>query len=237
MEEEFCLVDSATTNIILRKIKCFQSLTKSKGNITTIEGPDAVIVGLRRATIILPMGTQLVIKDALFYPDSNHTLLSYKDIRCNGYHIETHNDNKDEYLFITKNDGYAEQQLEKIPSLSTGLYFTYVKPVQHVAYKIIFQNLDVFKTWHNRLGHLGTGMMRKIISNSIGHHMNSSKFSKPSDFVCTACATRKLILRPSYLKLKAEPLTFLERIQDDICHPIHPLTGHLDTSWYLLMHQ
>jgi hypothetical protein len=50
--------------------------------------------------------------------------------------VETHNDNKDEYLFITKNDGYAKQLLEKIPSLSTGLYFTYMKPVQHVAYKI-----------------------------------------------------------------------------------------------------
>ena len=55
--------------------------------------------------------------------------------------------------------------------------------------------------------------------------MNTLKFPKPSDFVCTACATGKLILRPSYLKIKAEPLTFLERIQGDICGPIHPLTG------------
>jgi hypothetical protein len=90
--------------------------------------------------------------------------------------VETHNDNKDEYLFITKNDGYAKQLLEKIPSLSTGLYFTYMKPVQHVAYKIFFQNLDVFKTWHDRLGHSEIGMMRKIIGNSIGHHMNTIKF-------------------------------------------------------------
>jgi len=67
--------------------------------------------------------------------------------------------------------------------------------------------------------------MRKIISNSLGHHMNTSKFPKPSDFVCTTCAIGKLILRPSYLKIKAEPLTFLERIQGDICGPIHPLTG------------
>ena len=44
--------------------------------------------------IILPMGTQLVIEDALLYPDSTRTLLSYKDICLNGFHIETHNDNK-----------------------------------------------------------------------------------------------------------------------------------------------
>jgi hypothetical protein len=93
------------------------------------------------------------------YPDSTRTLLSYKDTRRNGFHIETHNDNKGEYLFITKNDGYTKQLLEKIPSLSTGLYFTYIKPVQHIAYKIIFQNPDVFKTWHDCLGHPGIGMV------------------------------------------------------------------------------
>jgi hypothetical protein len=88
--------------------------------------------------------------------------LSHKDIRRNSFHIETHNENKDEYLLITKNDGYTKQPLEKISSLSTGLYVTYIKPLQHVAYKIIFQNLDVFKTWHNCLGHAGIVMMRKI---------------------------------------------------------------------------
>jgi 5-methylthioribose kinase len=96
--------------------------------------------------------------------------------------------------------------LEKIPSLSSGLYYTYIKPIQHVSYKVIVQNLDVFKIWHDRLGHPGIGMMRKIVGNSIGHKLNTSKFPKPSDFVCTACATGKLILRPSYLKIKVEPL-------------------------------
>ena len=41
----------------------------------------------------------------------------------------------------------------------------------------------------------------------------------------TSCATWKLILRPSYLKIKEEPLKFLERIQGDICGPIQPLSG------------
>jgi transposase InsO family protein len=35
----------------------------------------------------------------------------------------------------------------------------------------------------------------------------------------------KLILRPSCLKIKGEPLQFVERIQGDICGPIHPSTG------------
>ena len=92
------------------------------------------------------MGTQIIIEDALLYPDSTHTLISYRDIRKNGLHIETHDDNKEEFLLLTKDNGYGKQILEKIPSLSLGLYYTYIKPVAHVAYKILFQNVDMFQT-------------------------------------------------------------------------------------------
>jgi peptide/histidine transporter 3/4 len=222
MDEEMCLVDSGTTNSILREIKYFQTLTKNKGNVLTIAGCDAVIVGTGRATIMLPMGTSLTIEDALLYPDSTRTLLSYRDIRKNGLHVETHADNNEEFLLITKDHGYGKETLEKVPSLPSGLYYTYIKPVPHVAYKVIFQNVNAFQTWHERLGHPGIGMMRKIISNSVGHTLSDAKFLQSSDFMCTACAIGKLILRPSYLRIHAEPLKFLERIQGDICGPIQP---------------
>jgi hypothetical protein len=67
-------------------------------------------------------------------------------------------------------------------------------------------------------------MMRKIIGNSFGHNLNSAKFPKSLDFMCTPCATEKLILRLSPVKIKVEPLKFLERIQGDICGPIKPLS-------------
>ena len=102
MDEEICLVDSCTTNTILRKIKYFQTLTKREGNFLTIAGRDAMIVGSGRATIILPMGTQIVIEKALLYPDSTRTLLSYRDIRKNEFHVETHEESKEEYLLFTK---------------------------------------------------------------------------------------------------------------------------------------
>ena len=66
--------------------------------------------------------------------------------------------------------------------------------------------------------------MKKIISNSIGHDMENAKFPQNKDFYCPACATGKLILRP-YLKIRAEPLKYLERIQGDICGLIQPLSG------------
>jgi hypothetical protein len=61
MEEEMCLMDSCTTNTILREMKYFQTLTKRTGNILTIAGRDTYIVGSRKATIILPMGTRVTI--------------------------------------------------------------------------------------------------------------------------------------------------------------------------------
>ena len=72
----------------------------------------------------------------------------------------------------------------------------------------------------------------KIISNSVGYHINNSKFPKSSDFMCTACATRKLILRTSYLEIKVEPLQFLERIQGEICVQFIHSSDHIGTSWY-----
>ena len=53
----------------------------------TIAGRDATIVGTGRATIVLHMGTHITIEDALLYPNSKRTLLSYRDIRQNGFHI------------------------------------------------------------------------------------------------------------------------------------------------------
>jgi hypothetical protein len=105
MDKEMCLVDSCTTNTILRETKYFQTLTKRMGNILTVVGRDTCIVGSRKTTIILPMGTQVIIENALLYPDSTHTLLSYRDIHKNGLHIVTHEENNKEYFLITRTNG------------------------------------------------------------------------------------------------------------------------------------
>jgi hypothetical protein len=138
MEEEMYLVDSCTTNSILRETKYFQTLTQRSANVLTIAGRDPTIVGPGRATITFHNGTQVTIKDALLYPDSTHTLISFRDIRKSGLHACTHEDNKEEFLLITKSSGYGHEVLERIPSTPSGLYYTYIKPVPYVAYKVIF---------------------------------------------------------------------------------------------------
>lgn len=67
-EEVLCRVDSCTANSILRELKYFQTLKKRDGQVLTIVGRNVVIVGSGRATITLPMGTQIVIEDASCIP-------------------------------------------------------------------------------------------------------------------------------------------------------------------------
>jgi hypothetical protein len=169
------------------------------------------------------MATQVTIENTLLYPNSTHTLLSYRDIHKNELYVITYEENNEEFLHIIKKNGDGHDILKRIPSLPSRLYYTYIKLVPHITYKIIFYNVDAFTTWHERLGHPGVGMMRKIISNSTGHNLNLAKFLKSSDFMCTACATGKLIVKPLPLKIKVEPLKFLERIQGDVCGLIKSL--------------
>ena len=55
-----------------------------------------------QVTLILRMGTKLVIEDTLLYSNSTRTLMTYKDIRHKGFHVETHTDHNNEYQFIIK---------------------------------------------------------------------------------------------------------------------------------------
>ena len=66
-------------------------------------------------------------------------------------------------------------------------------------------------------------MIRRIIENSHGHPLKNYKILclviiDP----CTSCSQGKLIVKPSHTKVLVESPTFLKRIQEDICGPIHP---------------
>ena len=179
-DEECCLVDSATTNTILRETRYFHTSIKKSGNIMTIAGSNAHIVGTRSATLVFPMGTRILVRNAILYPESKRTLVSFKDIRANGFHLETETEHGIEYLLITKFDGYQKHVVEKLPSSPSGLYRTYIKPAEeYVAMKTLFRDPDTFKSWHERLGHPGLGMMRRIINNSAGHDIEPKNFPNP----------------------------------------------------------
>ena len=97
---DICLADSATTHTILKENKYFEYLKFTKANVTTISSPTDMIIDYEKANIVLPNNSRLSIKYALYSPESRRNLLSFKDTRANGYHIETTDEDRKEYLYI-----------------------------------------------------------------------------------------------------------------------------------------
>ena len=100
-ENDVCLEDCATTHTILRDKRYFLELTLIKANVSTISSTTNLVEGFGRANIMLPNGTRFHINDALYSSKSRRNFLSFKDIRRNGYHIETMNEYNEEYLYVT----------------------------------------------------------------------------------------------------------------------------------------
>ena len=220
---EICLVDSGTTHTIFKDKRYFSQLKLAEAIINTISGASKLIEGSGRACIILPNGTKITISDALYSSRSQRNLLSFRDIRKNGYHIETMSEYNKEYLCITSLESGNKHILEKLPSLSSGLYYTRINSIES-NYVVDQKLLDPksFILWHDRLGHPGATMMRRIIETSNGHPLKNQKIFSSNEISCAACAQEKLITRPSPVKIDFENPKFLERIQGDICGPISP---------------
>ena len=95
-----CHVDCVTTHTILRDTKYFSNLTLIPCNVQTMSGPVDLSKGSGKDIIVLLNGTKFQIDDTLYSNKSNRNLLSFKDIRRNGYHIEIMSHNGNEYLLI-----------------------------------------------------------------------------------------------------------------------------------------
>ena len=224
--EDICLMDSASTHTILKEKKYFSNLTLKEANVGTISGKSKLIEGFGEAYIVLSCGTPLKITNALFSPLSQRNLISFKDVRLNGYHLETTCEGHDEYLHITNMISGKKHVLEKLSALASGLYYTKISVIEsNIVINKKFVDQENFIIWHDRLGHPGSIMMRKIIENSCGHSLKNQKILQPKEITCVACSQGKLITRPSPMKVGTESLSFLERIHGDICGPIHPSSG------------
>ena len=152
------VVDSGTSHTILRDKRFFIHLTHKVANITTIAGTASLIEGYGHANILLPKGTHLEIEDALYSPSSNRSLLSFKDIRLNDFHIETMGEGSKEFLQIYKITQGNKKVFETIPACGTGLYYAQTSLVE--ANAVLNKEFkEEFTLWHNRLGHPGLNML------------------------------------------------------------------------------
>ncbi|KAL9365921.1 hypothetical protein Peur_037120 [Populus x canadensis] len=101
-----------------------------KAKVNTISSSVDLIEGSRRANIMLHNRTRFIIDNVLFPTKSRRNLLSFKEIRLNGYYIETANDNGIKYLYIVSNVSTRKQTLEKLLVLSSGLYYTSISTIE-----------------------------------------------------------------------------------------------------------
>ena len=135
-----CLDNCSTIHTILCDKKYFSNFTLVQSNVHTISGPVNLIKGSGKATIILPKDTKLQIEDALYFNKSSRNLLSFKDIRRNGYHIETMNHDANEYLLITSIIYGQKCILKQLPSLSCGLDQTTIRSIE--SYVVMNQKFN-----------------------------------------------------------------------------------------------
>ena len=98
-------------------------------SVTTMTGPLNLVQGREPAQFLLPNDTLIDVTHALYAPIGNRTLLSFKDIRANGFHAKTHDENGKEFICITSNDCGRKRILEKLMCLSSGLYATTIRAI------------------------------------------------------------------------------------------------------------
>ncbi|KAG4188552.1 hypothetical protein ERO13_A08G171550v2, partial [Gossypium hirsutum] len=101
----------------------------SDTHVNTILGSSKLIEGSGRAIILLPKCTKFFIADALYSTNSQINLLSFKDIRLNGYHIETMNE-KNMNIYILQMLNMERNMLERLLAFLSGLYYTHVSAIK-----------------------------------------------------------------------------------------------------------
>ena len=129
-EISILVVDSGTNHTILRDKRYFLNLKIQSANVHTITGVASLIEGHGQAYVLMPKGTHLEIKTALYFPSSRRSLLGFKDIRLNGFHLETWEEENKEFLNIISITKGNKKILETIPAMSTGLYYAEISMIE-----------------------------------------------------------------------------------------------------------
>ena len=76
-----------------------------------------------------------------------------------------------------------------------GLYVTRISVIESYSINIPkVTNPKLFFPWHERLGHLGISMMRRIIEDFIGDPFKTQKVIPQDELSCSLCFLRKLIV-------------------------------------------
>ena len=223
-----CLIDSATTHSILKSKDLFTSLKilDHAPPIRTLGGKSKLIKGEGEALISFPNGTTIRIKKAFYAPTATRNLIGFKDFRASNLHLNTATgEGGVEVLEVRDNN---KLKLEQFPVTGSGLYKTSLSTprkdegVKVSSYASSMKQSDLIK-WHDRLGHPGKNMFRKIVLYSRGTTI-------PRDCTqhydsCPPCMMGKLQDKKKVSFSSSNPKLPGEGWVLDVCGPINPPCG------------
>lgn len=98
--------------------------------------------------------------------------MSSKDIYSHGFDTQSFTEVTMKYLYITAVKAGKKYILEKLSRLPTGLHYTHINTIES---NLVVANPSILTTLHDRLGHPGSIMIRRIIENIHGHPLKDQK--------------------------------------------------------------
>jgi hypothetical protein len=114
-------------------------------HITTVTGSHLISYQIGEARHVMPGGTHIRIFKVVYLSTSTRNLLSFLNIRRNGFHLRATEDNNQELLQILDREGCP---IENIPAYSSDMYIVPLicsSEGEDVAFCV--------NTWHERMGH------------------------------------------------------------------------------------
>ena len=226
---DMALLDSGSTHTILRDPQYFEFSRHDSDTpswqtckLSTVAKKRKMTFREGRARVKLPRGATLICPNAMFAPEAQRSLISFRDLQAHGIHALTVIMDGEEILKLMQ----GGTCLATACCRASGLYEIPISSLtaghqDHLAYSVTIP--EKAKLWHWRMGHPGVTMFRRMIPVLTGHEVCLSDANKLG--VCEACAKGKLILKPSHWKLPQELPPPLHRLQGDICGPIAPESG------------
>lgn len=224
-ETSLPIVDNGSTTTMLRNHQYFHSRQRRFIMVKTVIGWKSIGKGIGPASFVLPNGTIIRCKNAIYSPTAPRDIILWNDIISNGYRFISENDSL--HLLPERASLTKANIVETFNPLTNKLHST---TIHHELERAEIQNNVVATSdvslWHDCLGHPGKTIMRSILNGAV---QGIPTHIKPNNVdtmaICVPCAKGKLIRASQYSSINTNPTRFLQRIQYDACGPISPASG------------
>lgn len=215
------ILDSGATDHLVNTVDAFSIVRDLPEPVKiTIAKKNAMIMATKRGSIDVTtdLGESGVLENVLYAPEVPYNLLSVQRIQQAGMRV-----------IFSENGKTSIQKGDKI--IATGKSFHNLVCVDFIIQKKMcnnaktIANLNTYKLWHERLGHMGKSKFIEFKRNNL--ILNSKKLERinPTNEICEACVYAKQA-RLSFSKERdrshvTRPLFI---IHSDVCGPITPTT-------------